>query len=181
MGPFPHGGTVSKGQMCIQLLIGTPQKAPRLPTIPPHAPPSGTWNHLQLQSEVLAKQRREQQEPCSVLVLAGATKRKTTICCTLRFKRESILKGAGEPVRWNWGGFEFQTNNGTKHRGRQTAEWLSGSSRNSILYYQKHRSPIVPFWFDFLLILCYGWQILVYKLKRAARRERRLLQRRDYI
>lgn len=153
----------------------------RLPTNPPHAPPSGTWSHLQLQSEVLAKQRREQQEPCSVLVLAGATKRKTTICCTLRFKRESILKGAGEPVRWNWGGFEFQTNNGTKHRGRQTAEWLSGSSRNSILYYQKHRSPIVPFWFDFLLIPCYGWQILVYKLKRAARRERRLLQRRDYI
>lgn len=93
-----------------------------------------TWNHLQLQSEVLAKQRREQQEPR--LRVGVGWKRKTTICRPVqkreRFKKETenLLAGTLD----GWGGFKFQTNNSTNHRGRQTAEWLSGSSRNPILF-----------------------------------------------
>lgn len=123
---------------------------------PPPTQPSthlGTRNHPQLQSEVLAKQRREQQEPL-LSVGVGWRNQKKDNNLLLASKEGAFLKGAGEPLSWNWrGGCGVQVSDKQQYKTQREANSKSGSQGlREILpcFYQTHRSPHCPVCFDFL-------------------------------
>lgn len=80
---------------------------------------------------------------CCVLVLAGGTKGKTTICRSLRFKGESVFERSRRTpfaATEGWGS-GFRQTTGQNTEGRLKAEWLSGSSKKSYRVFIKNIAP----------------------------------------
>lgn len=153
-GPFPHGETVSKGWILNPAIDWGPSKGSQ--ELSTHSPTHHPFRNMKPPAVTVwsACQAETWATGASALCWCWLEEPKERQQSAVGFKRPSVIEGAREnPLAGTGGGVKFQTNNGTKHRGRQTAEWLSGSSRNPILFLSNASFCHCPVCFDFPLWL----------------------------